>query len=113
MYGVFCDYDSQSSDLQLSVDGVTNFQTVKKPPSSLTLITLDPISPLTMQNSSKTLRRNEMYQLMDQDLELLSKFQTRTVFTITFDKSLPIYQNEIIKLACTVSDYFPLYTATY
>jgi hypothetical protein len=75
-----------------------------KKPSSLNIITLPPISPLTIPN--EYLKRNDFYQLRDQDLQLLSKFQTRTVFTITFYKSLPIYQNEIIKLACAVSEGF-------
>ena len=46
---------------------------------------------------------NAVYQLDGQDLELLSKFQTRTVFTIGNDKVGHIFQNEIIKLACSVS----------
>jgi hypothetical protein len=58
-----------------------------------------------MPISSRFLGHIEIYRLRDQDLELLSKFQTRTVFTITFDKSLPIYQNEIVKLACAVKRF--------
>ncbi len=36
-------------------------------------------------------------------MELLSKFQTRTVLTIVRERGLHIYQNEVIKLACSVS----------
>jgi hypothetical protein len=45
---------------------------------------------------------NVAYQLDVQELELLSKFQTRTVFTIGTDKSSHIFQNVIIELACSV-----------
>jgi hypothetical protein len=48
-----------------------------------------------------------VYQLNGQDLELLSKFQARTVLTIGTDKSSRIYQNEVIKLACSVSPLGP------
>ena len=106
-YGVFCNYEAQHSNLQLSVNGATIFQVVKMLPSSLNLITPKPASPFAMPSSSKFLGSDNIYRMKDQVLELLNKFQTRTVFTITFDKSLPIYQNEVIKLSCAVSDSFP------
>ena len=44
-----------------------------------------------------------VYQFDVQELELLSKFLTRTVLTIGTDKSCYVLQNVIIKLACSVS----------
>jgi len=46
---------------------------------------------------------NVVCQLDMQELELLSKFQTRTVLTIGTDKSSHVLQNVVIKLACSVS----------
>ena len=46
---------------------------------------------------------NVVCQLDVQELELLSKFQTRTVLTIGTDKSSHVLQNVVIKLACSVS----------
>jgi hypothetical protein len=46
---------------------------------------------------------NVVYQLDVQELELLSKFQARTVLTIGTDKSSLVLQNVIIKLASSVS----------
>jgi hypothetical protein len=45
---------------------------------------------------------NMVYQLDVQELELLSKFQARTVLTIGTDKSSLVLQNVIIKLASSV-----------
>jgi hypothetical protein len=45
---------------------------------------------------------NVAYLLRERDLELLSKFQARTALTISTEKSLRIYQNEIIRLAFSV-----------
>jgi hypothetical protein len=46
---------------------------------------------------------NVVYQLDVQELELLNKFQTRTVLTIGTDKGSHVFQSVIIKLACSVS----------
>lgn len=43
-----------------------------------------------------------MYDFRERDLELLNRFQTRTVFTITTDKNLHVYQKEIFMLAYSV-----------
>lgn len=46
---------------------------------------------------------NVVHPLDVQELELLSKFRTRTVLTIGTDKSCRVLQNVIINLACSVS----------
>jgi hypothetical protein len=50
---------------------------------------------------------NMAYQLNVQELELLSRFQTRTALTIGTDKSSHVLQNVITKLACSVSNLNP------
>ena len=46
---------------------------------------------------------NTVYELDRQDLELLSRFQARTVLTIGTAQASHIYQKEVIELACAVS----------
>jgi hypothetical protein len=101
-FGVFCNYDCKYSDLQPSVDGAFNIETLQRFPCSLSQTIPSMIAPPLRQQSMGSLESNALYQLGKQDLELLSKFQTRTVLTISTDKSLRIYQNEIIKLAFSV-----------
>ena len=69
---------------------------------------LKQILPSTIVTSSKgqttgaLKNRIAIYDFGEQDLELLNKFHTRTVFTITTDKNLHSYQTETVKLACSV-----------
>ena len=44
----------------------------------------------------------------DQGLQLLKKFHSRTIFSITTDKTLRIYQDNMINLACSVSPLTPI-----
>ena len=46
--------------------------------------------------------RIAVYDFRERDLELLHKFQIRTIFTITTDKNLHLYQKEIFMLAYSV-----------
>ena len=46
--------------------------------------------------------RDAIYDFQMHDLELLQKFQTRTVFTITTDQNLHLYQKQSIQLAHSV-----------
>jgi hypothetical protein len=71
-------------------------------PCSLSLTIPSTIAPLLTQQLAGSKESNALYQLHGQDLELLAKFQTRTVFTITSDRNRRIYQDEMIKLACSV-----------
>ena len=57
---------------------------------------------LRLQATGSQGSTNTMYDFRGQDLELLNKFQTRTVFTITTDKNLHVYQKETFKLAYSV-----------
>ncbi len=44
------------------------------------------------------------FELGMHDLELLSKFKTRTGLTISTASSLRLYQEDLFKLACSVKD---------
>ena len=57
---------------------------------------------LRLQSTRSSECRNATYDFQMQDLELLKKFQTRTVFTITTDQNLHLYQNQSLQLAHSV-----------
>ena len=92
-FGVFCNYDCRYSDLQLAVEGIIN----PKIPQTFVFSPNQTIPSMIAPSS------NASYQLEKQGLELLGRFQARTALTISTAKSLRVYQNEIVKLACSVS----------
>lgn len=51
--------------------------------------------------------RDTRYQPCSRDLELLNRFQTRTILTIGSSKAAPIYQYELFRLGCSVSIRIP------
>lgn len=99
-FGVFCNYDGQSSDLQPSVGEVSSIETLQIVPYSLKqtlpsviIPSLRALSPVPLKNG------DTLYEFRQEDFELLKKFQTRTVFTVTTDNNLYLYQKETFKLA--------------
>ena len=101
-FGVVCNYDGRNAVLQLSSDRAFNLDILETFPHPLNRTIPSIIAPSLKQQLVKTFESSLSCPLEEQDLELLSKFQARTVFTISTNTSLPIYQNEIIKLACLV-----------
>ncbi len=101
-YGVWCSYDREASDLQLFVDKTSNFEVLRGKSHSLGGSGLDIIFPALRHQSVVSLASNTLNELGEQDLELLNKFQARTIPTICFEKNLVMYQTEIVKLACSV-----------
>lgn len=97
-FNVLCNYDNQTSTLQLLEKSFT-FETLQhRLPYSLNQTVPSFISPRL-----KTPGKIDVYDLSDQEhLELLNKFQTRTVYSITTSRNLQIYQNEFVKLSCLV-----------
>jgi hypothetical protein len=101
-YGVFCNYDCKYSDLQLSVDRAFKIELLQRPPYSLNQTIASNIVPTLRPPPTASLESNAVYLLRERDLELLSKFQMRTALTISTEKSLHIYQNEVVRLAFSV-----------
>ena len=91
-YSVSCNYGVGQADLQLSAERVLNFVTL---PQCLNQVVPGIIVP--------SLRKQG-----EQGLQLLKKFHSRTVFSITTDKTLHIYQDNMINLACSVSSLTPI-----
>ena len=102
-FGVFCSYDSQKSDLQSSFDGVAKIGTLQILPYALKQTVSSVITPsLRLRSTGSSDGRDAIYDFQMQDLELLKKFQTRTVFTITTDQNLHLYQKQSLQLAHSV-----------
>ena len=58
---------------------------------------------LRLRSTRSSDGRDAIYDFQVQDLELLQKFQTRTVYTITTDQNLHLYQKQSLQLAHSVS----------
>jgi hypothetical protein len=101
-FGVSCNYDPKSSNLQLSADGAFNIEIPQRLPCSPNQIILTMINASLSPQPMGPQDINVVHQLGVQELELLSKFQTRTIFTIGSDKSSHVFQNVGIELACSV-----------
>lgn len=102
-FGVVCNYDGQCSELQPSVGGAAKIATLQILPYALKQTLPSIIAPsLRLQSTRSWESRDARYDFREQDLELLNKFQTRTVFTITTDQNLSTYQKETFKLAYSV-----------
>jgi hypothetical protein len=85
------------------VDGAFNIEVPQRFPCSLNQTILGMINASMSPQPMGSPEINVVYQLDVQELELLSKFQTRTVLTIGTDKGSLVLQNVIIKLASSVS----------
>lgn len=57
---------------------------------------------LKMKSMGLIESRNKIYDFGEQNLELMNRFRMRTVYTITTDKNLHLYQKESLKLAHSV-----------
>lgn len=102
-FGVLCSYDGQNSDLQSSFDGAANLGTLQILPYALKQTVSSIITPsLRLPATGFSDGRDAIYDFQMHDLELLRKFQTRTVFTITTDQNLHLYQKQSLQLAHSV-----------
>ena len=91
-YNVSCSYGIGLADLQLSAGGALNVVIL---PQCLNQVVPNVIAP--------SLRKQG-----EQSLQLFNKFYSRTVFTITTDKNLHLFQDELIKLAGLVCSLTPV-----
>ncbi len=101
-FGVLCNYDCKVSDLQPFVDRTSNFKVVQDTSHSLGESGLGIVFPALRSQSVASLASITLNELGGQNLELLDKFQARTIPTICFENNLVMYQSEIVKLACSV-----------
>ena len=90
-FGVLCNYDSQNSELQVSAGGAFNIvagQLVL--PSKQQTIKIIPAPAIRRRIGLIDI--NSVYHIGEFDLEILEKFQRRTIFSITSAKAMALYQ---------------------
>lgn len=98
-FGVSCNYDSTSDELQLAMDGALVFKTPHGPPVSFNQLVLNMINtpPKIHLPSPKT---TSVYELRLEDLEIVNRFQSRTVLTMGTKESVHVLQREWFRVAC-------------
>jgi hypothetical protein len=102
-YGTFCNYDARYSDLQPLAQRASEVQVLQTPLCSENQTILAIINGRTsLQPAGSTQLVHGGYQSSVQDLELLHKFNTRTILTLGTGKGLHVYRNAYAKLAYSV-----------
>ncbi|PQE10578.1 hypothetical protein CJF31_00009296 [Rutstroemia sp. NJR-2017a BVV2] len=98
-YGVLCNYEDGSPELQLQpfVVKALNFETLsQRLPYSLSQTIVD----ISLPNQRSWLNGDSHNLGEQRHLRLLDNFQSKTVYTITTERNLQVYQNEFVKLSC-------------
>jgi hypothetical protein len=109
-YGTFCNYNPQYSDLQPLVYGCSNVNILQPSLCSKTtavLAIIDGSRTSPKEFYPAPLVRD--YHFSVQDLELLHKFQTKTISALGTGMNEELYRNAFAKLTlsvCTVSFIF-------
>lgn len=108
VYGTFCNYDPQYSDLQPLAHGPSDIHILQP---SLCLET-----PITLgitggkSGSQQQLSPgffNGRYEFSERDLELLHHFETNTIFTLGTGRNQEVYRNAFAKLTYSVCSIYP------
>ena len=100
-FSVACDYDSTSDELQLAVSGTGVIEAPQRPPVSFNRLVLSMINtPLKTHLPNPKTTSGSVYELRLEDLEVVSRFQSRTVLTIGAKESVHVYQREWFRVAC-------------
>lgn len=112
-YGVVCSYDKKSPDLQLSNDASFYVSILNDPPARPRAEAVPKsIAPSLKQGLAASLESYASHDLTHSEFELLHRFQTRTVYTVTTPRSITVYQSSILKYACSVCTQKPMEMST-
>ena len=98
-FGVSCDYDSTSDELQLTMNGAGVFHTPQKLPVSFNQLILSMVNT-SPKMGLPDLEPDFVYEMRLEDLETLARFRSRTVLTIGTKETIHVYQKEWFKVAC-------------
>lgn len=98
-YGVACSYDKNSSDLQLSASGALMLELSCVGGK----ISLNRTDAPSMERPLRDPSLEAKYVLNSTDLEMLAKFQTRTVYTIGTAQTCHLYKDVLNRLVFSVS----------
>jgi hypothetical protein len=102
-FGVSCNYDVKTPDLQICFDGTTTIKAPQKPPYSTnqTLVSRTEV-PNSLYYPPIVSDGESSMQLDSQSLERLARFHKRTVLSIGSKRTAHLFQNLTIPLACSV-----------
>ena len=109
-FSVACNYDTKSSELELSVDGAFQVDMApKKPPVPLSVTTLAVLNaePVRLSALATTKDNPKPYHLTVDDLQALQRFKTRTVVTLGSCDASSLCRTEVLGLAFQVLLEFP------
>lgn len=97
-FGVSCNYDPTSDELQMTTSGTFILDGPQKAPVSFNQTVLSMVNTPPKMHSSNS--RTTFYELRLEDLEVVSRFQSRTVLTIGTKESVQMFQREWFRIAC-------------
>lgn len=92
---------------------------MSKPAESAPVIPRDSLSPESRDNvfvdgllgrELELFGTSEKYVMTKEDVDILKRFQNRTVFTIGTAQSVRVYRDEIVRMVCSVRCPLPYRT---
>ena len=101
-FHVSCNYRPSASDLQLAVEGAFNLEALQRSTPSLNQTIINMINAQLGTSAMNSPDNSASYRLDPYGLELMHKFQSRTVFSIGTKETINIYHHAIARLACSV-----------
>lgn len=99
-FGVSCSYDGTPDELQLAMKGSFVIEAPQRSPVSLNQTILNMINTPLILHSASSGATGPLYELREDDLRTMSKFQSRTVFSIGTKESVHIFHKEWFRIAC-------------
>lgn len=99
-FGVSCNYDPKTPDLQMSFDGTSTIKGPQKLLYSSDQTLVSAISIPTLLHPTIVLDNNPTFPLDKQSLDRLTRFQMRTVLSIGTARAASLHQVETVRLAC-------------
>ena len=100
-FGVSCNFDGRSPSLQLSADGASAYFPLDEGQSILPTNALSTNTTIVAM-LQQPITSSVGYRMRVEDLELLYRFQARTMFTITMGEPLATYRTQGMELASNV-----------
>lgn len=99
-FGVSCNYDPNTPDLQMTFGGSFTIKAPQKSPCLSNQALFAKMSLLASLHPAIIPDNNSVLQLDRQSLDRLTRFQMRTVLSIGTARAARLYQTETVRLAC-------------
>lgn len=106
-FGVVCNYDPKTPDLEMFFGGLANVTSQQKPPCTINQALLRKIEvPVSLYPVLISADDNSSFQFDKQSVDRFGRFMMRTVLSIGSPIPASLWQNETIRLACSVCDAY-------